>query len=289
MSVRRGLVGASPDSAGSLADIGVRLALGATAVAFGAPFLWIVAAAFDAEAGSYVPWPSAPTLANFVDLFRDFGFGQALRDSLVVAGGGAILTTVTAALAGYALSRLVWRGADGLAVGLLLLQTMPLAATMIPLYDLTRRLALRNTYLGLILVHAALALPLLIWLMKRFFDALPIALEEAAWVDGASRLRAWREILLPLARPGLALAVGLSFLVAWSEALLALALTDPGSGKQTVALAFYRAAQRTGGYSSERYEPIAAMGVLYVLPMLLLLLLVGRVAGGGLGGSLHGE
>lgn len=267
----------------------VRLALGAVILGFGAPFLWVVAAAFDAGAGAYVPWPGDPTLANFVDLFRELSFGAALRTSLIVAGASAVLTTLAAALAGYALSRLSWRGASAVASGLLLLQTMPLIATMVPIYDLARRFELRNAYTGLILVHAALALPLLVWLLKSFFDAVPVSLEEAAWVDGASRFRAWREIILPVARTGLAVALGLSFLTAWSEVLLALVLVDVGEGKETVALAFYRATQSVGGLSGARYELVAAMGVLYILPVLLLFVVTGRLAVEGMTGSAHGQ
>jgi multiple sugar transport system permease protein len=267
----------------------IRGALVLVALFFGAPFIWVVAAAFDAEAGGYLPWPGAPTLANYADLFRELEFGRALRTSLIVSGVGALVTTMAAALAGYAFSRLNWRGSAGLASGMLLLQTMPLIATMVPIYDLARRFELRNTYLGLILVHAALALPLLIWLMKGFFDGVPRLLEEAAWLDGASRLRAWREILLPLVRPGLAVAVGLSFLTAWSEVLLALVMVDAGSGKETVALAFFRATERVGGLSTEGYELVAAMGVLYVAPVLALFLVAGRLAVGGLSGGVHGE
>jgi multiple sugar transport system permease protein len=249
----------------------------------------IVAAAFDAGAGAYVPWPGEPTLANFADLFRELEFGRALRNSLVVAGAGAVLTTLAAALAGYALSRLPHRGAAAFAAGTLLLQTIPLTATMIPLYDLARRLELRNSYLGLVLVHAALALPFLVWLLKSFFDALPRSLEEAAWLDGASRLRAWRDVLLPVIRPGLAVGLGLSFLTAWSEVLLMLVLVDAGEDKETVALAFYRTYQGAGGLSDVRYEQVAAMGVLYVVPVLLLFLVTGRMVVEGLTGSVHGE
>jgi multiple sugar transport system permease protein len=272
-------------------DLLIRLALGAVIVAFGAPFLWVVAAAFDAGSGSYVPWPSQPTLDHFSSLFRELGFGRAMRNSVAVAGGAALLAALAAALAGYSLSRLRWRGAAALAVGILLLQTMPLAATMVPIYDIARRLDLRNSYLGLILIHSVLVLPFLVWLMKGFFDAIPVSLEEAAWVDGASRWQAWRQVLLPIARTGLAVALGLSFMAAWAEVLLMLVLIDdmPGEGKETVALAFYRAATSTGGLSETRLELVAAMAVLYVVPVLALFLASGRLAVEGLTGSAHGQ
>ena len=103
---------------------------------------------------------------------------------------------------------------------------MPISATMVPIYGLARQLGLRNSYLGLILIHAAIELPFLIWLMKGFFDSIPRHLEEAAWLDGRSKLRALVEIVLPLARPGLGIAAGLAFLSAWAEVLMVVILID---------------------------------------------------------------
>src|SRR5437016_13651264 len=125
-----------------------------------------------------------------------------------------VLDVVAVSLAGYSLSRLEWRFKSWITYAVLLLQTMPLSATMVPIYGLARQLGLRNSYLGLILIHAAIELPFLVWLMKGFFDSIPRHLEEAAWLDGRTRLRALVEIVLPLARPGLGIAAGLAFLIA---------------------------------------------------------------------------
>src|SRR5206468_10257213 len=126
----------------------------------------------------------------------------------------------TVSLAGYSLSRLDLKHKDWITYAVLLLQTMPLSATMVPIYGLARQLGLRNSYLGLILIHAAIELPFLVWLMKGFFDSIPRYLEEAAWLDGRSKLRAWFEILLPMARPGIGVVAGFAFLSAWAEVLL---------------------------------------------------------------------
>src|SRR5207245_9835617 len=115
---------------------------------------------------------------------------------------------------------------------------MPLSATMVPIYGLARALGLRNSYVGLILIHAAIELPFLIWLMKNFFDNVPRYLEEAAWLDGRSKLRALVEVVLPCARNGIGAVAGLSFLAAWAEVLMMILLFD-SQDPRPVQLAFY--------------------------------------------------
>jgi len=265
----------------------VNLAFLATIAFFLVPFLWLFLAAFDGGAEAYIRWPEAPTLDNFAYLFRELGFAVPLRNSLLVATGTMLLTVAAVSLAGYGLSRLEFRRKLWLTYAVLLLQTMPLSATMVPIYGLARQLGLRNSYLGLILIHAAIELPFLVWLMKGFFDSVPRYLEEAAWIDGRSRFRAWWEILLPVARPGIGVAAGLSFLSAWAEVLMVIILVDD-QGMRTVPLAFYETFRSAGGYTEVRYELIAAMGVLYVLPVLLLFFATRKLMVRGLMGSARG-
>jgi multiple sugar transport system permease protein len=240
-------------------------------VFFLTPFIWLVLAAFDPKAGPYIHWPAQFTFDNFAYLFRELDFGLAIGNSLFIATATMLLDVVTVALASYALSRLEIRRKDWLMYGLLLLQTMPITATMVPIYGLARTLGLRNSYLGLILVHAALDLPFLIWLLKGFFDTVPRYLEEAAWLDGRGKLRALFEIVVPVAAPGIGVVAGLSFLNAWSEVLMVLILVDKPE-MITVPLAFYQTFRSAGGYTEVRYELIAAMAVLYLLPVMLLFL-----------------
>lgn len=240
-------------------------------VAFLTPFVWLFLAAFDPRAGPYIRWPERFTLDNFIFIFRELNFATAVANSLFISTATMVLVTVTVSLAGYALSRLDIRRKDWLMYGLLLMQTMPITATMVPIYGLARQLGLRNSYVGLILVHAALELPFLIWLLKGFFDTVPRQLEEAAWLDGRGKLRALFEIVLPVAAPGLAVIAGLSFLNAWSEVLMVLILVDR-QDMTTVPLAFYQTFRSAGGYTEVHYELMAAMGVLYLLPVMLLFL-----------------
>ena len=135
------------------------LVFAAVIVFFLAPFVWLVTAAFDADAQAYIRWPSQLTLDNFARVFTDHDFGRALGNSALVAGLTMLLDVVAVSLAGYSLSRMDLRFKSAITYGVLLLQTMPLSATMVPIYGLARAVGLRNSYLGLILIHAAIELP----------------------------------------------------------------------------------------------------------------------------------
>jgi multiple sugar transport system permease protein len=236
---------------------------------FFAPFLWLLTAAFDGDAVAYIRWPAQPTFANFTYIFQHFHIGRALANSLFISTATMLLSVVLVSLAAYSLSRLEFGLKSGVTYGVLVLQTMPLSATMIPIYGLARDLHLRNTYLGLILVHSAIEMPFLIWLMKGFFDTIPRYLEEAAWLDGRSKLRAWWEVVMPVARPGIVVIAGFAFLNAWSEVLMVIILVDD-PGKSTVPLAFYQTFRSNGGYNEVNYGLVAAVGVIYVLPVITL-------------------
>lgn len=265
----------------------VHIAYVAIIIFFGAPFLWMVLAAFDARAKAYIRWPEQPTFNNFTIIFRDLDFGRNLANSLFVATATMVLAVLTVSLAAYSLSRLQFRGKSGLVYLVLVLQTMPISATMVPIYGLARDLNLRNSYLGLILIHAAIELPFLIWLMKGFFDSIPRYLEEAAWMDGRSRLRAWWEVVMPMAKPGIGVIAGFAFLSAWSEVLMVLILVDDSS-YGTVPLAFYQTARTGGSYGEMRYELVAAMGLLYVLPVLILFFATRKLMVRGMMGTTRG-
>ncbi|HEY8437120.1 MAG TPA: carbohydrate ABC transporter permease [Candidatus Limnocylindrales bacterium] len=273
--------------AGPLEWIAVHLVFLVVCAFFLVPFLWLLSAAFDAKANAYVGIPVQPTIDNFVKIFTDYDFGHVLFNSVFVAVATMILVVFTVALAGYSLSRIELRRKDWITYAVLLLQTMPISATMVPIYGLARQLGLRNSYVGLILIHAAIELPFLIWLMKGFFDSIPRHLEEAAWLDGRSRFRALVEIVLPLARPGLGIAAGLAFLSAWAEVLMVVILIDQDSLK-TVPLAFYQAMRTQGGYTEVQYGVIAAMAVIYLLPVMVVFFAARRLMVSGLMNSTRG-
>lgn len=239
-------------------------------VVFALPFLWIFAAAFDNDPGKFVPWPNEPTFDNFRYLWNERDVGLALRNSLVVSISVMILATILASLAGFALSRLRFRHKTYAVYAILLLYAIPLAATMVAIYDLADRLDLIDAYTGLILAQTAVVLPFLIWLMTGFYDSLPRYLDEAAAIDGRSTWRAWIDILLPLSKTGLAITAGLAFTAAWSEVLLVIILITQAE-KATLPLQFFYAAEGRGGA-----QITAALGVLYLLPVVILFLILRR-------------
>ncbi len=251
------------------------------------PFVWLVLASFNPQATAFLSIPKQFTLANFNEIFTQYDFAVPIRNSLIVATATMILSVLTVSLASYSLSRWDMRGKTAVMYGILLLQTMPVSATMVPIYGMARTLGLRNSYLGLILVHTTIEMPFLIWVMKGFFDTVPRQLEEAAWLDGRSQVRALFEIILPVARTGMAVVAGLSFLASWSEVLMVLILIDKPD-MATIPLAFYQAFRTQGGYVEIRYEVVAAMAFLYLIPVMLLFLATRRILVRGVFGGMRG-
>jgi len=246
------------------------LALLLVIVVFAAPFLLNVATSFDAARRTTWLWPNEPTLDHYRTLFEQRHVGTAIRNSFIVAGSTTLLAVLTAGLAGYGLSRLKLRRKIWIAYGILLLTAIPISATMVPIYDLTRRLELTNTYRGLVLTHLAISLPLLVWLMKGYHDSIPVSQEEAAWTDGASVFRAWRDVVFPQTLAGLAVIAGFAFANAWAEVVMVVILIDD-PGKETLPFQFFYEAADGGD------QITAAIGVLYVLPVLLVFLALRRV------------
>lgn len=208
------------------------------------PFYWAIVSSFTPEARLFQSpslWPEQIVLDHYHALFTERNFWVPIRNSLIVAGATTLFCVVIGGLCAYALARLEfgWKGAllgVVLAVGM-----FPQISVVSPLYLLLRELRLINTYPGLILPYLTFAMPLTIWLLVGFFRQLPAELEEAAMVDGAGRLRAFREVIVPLALPGLATTAILTFVYSWNEFLFALSFTL-GPERQTVpvAIALFR-------------------------------------------------
>lgn len=254
----------------------VQLALVVVIVVFGAPFAWTVAAAFDEASTRSWPWPTSFTLDHFRFLFEERDAGLALRNSLVVATSTTAIATLAAMLASYGISRMAFRRKTGLGYAILLLQSIPFAVTMVPIYDLAVRLDLQNSYRGLILTHVGVVLPLLVWLMKTFVDTVPRTMEEEAWLDGATALRAWWDIVVPATLPGIAVVAGFAFVNAWAEVLMVVLLVNDHQ-HATLPFLFYQAAD-----AGRAIGQTSALGVLYVAPALVVFLVLRRLMVGGL-------
>lgn len=236
------------------------------------PFLWLVTAAVDPNAGLYLQLPSRVSLENFVRIFAEAGSFRLLVNSMIMAGGAVVLLVIVCSLGGYALSRYDFRGRRMLMYAILLTRVIPPTVTIAPLYAICLRLGLVDTYQGLILVLAAQQLPFVLWMMKGFFDTVPMELEEAAWIDGAGRVGTVFRVVLPLAGPGVAAAALFAFIGAWGEFLTPLVLVSSPE-LWPISLGLFRA---WVAYTVVNWGVLAAISVLYMVPAVVFYLLVRR-------------
>jgi len=205
-------------------------------------------------------------------------------NTFIFASAVALLVVLLSSMAGYALSRLSFPGRRTFLAGVLLLHSFPSVTLLIATFIVLRALGLYDQLIGVILVKAAFELPFGVWIMKGFFDTIPWDLEMAALVDGAGRVGTWWRVMLPLVRPGL-LALGLlSFVQGWNEFLLPFVFM-PGGSQETLST-LVRAILGEGRFVD--YGVLTAVGLYYVLPILILFFVAQdrlmRIYGGGLKG-----
>jgi len=165
--------------------------------------------------------PQTATLENFVELFTTTDALTYTINSLIVTVGVVVLATSIAVVAGYVLTRFSFRGKTLFSRSVLLSYMFSGIVLAVPLYILFQTLGLLNNHLALVLGLTALLSPFNIWLMWQYFETVPLSLEERAWIEGASRWRAVRDIVLPVARPGIMTAAIFSFTTGWNNFLLA--------------------------------------------------------------------
>ena len=248
-----------------------------------APFYWMVVTSFRDVAYTFdnTPWPTHVTLDNYITAFSTrLGnhFGQALLNSLIIAGVTTIVGLAAGVFAAYALSRLNFRG-KYLVLGFILGASMfPLVALVTPLFQLFTDIHWIGSYQALIIPDISFVLPLTIYTLTAFFNEMPWELEEAARIDGATPGQAFRKVILPLAAPGLFTTAILAFISAWNEFLLASQLSDDSTQPVTVAIASFAGAQP----HQEPYTTVMAAGTIVTVPLVLLVLLFQRQIVSGL-------
>jgi multiple sugar transport system permease protein len=259
-----------------------------------APVVYLLLATISTRAellSTPIHWiPQNPTLKNYIDILTPGAatsevaktFKITLKNSFIVASSVTIISLLVGSLAAYALSRLRMPLRSALLIGIMGTRMIPEVSLVIPLYILAAQVRLfdkplLNTPYVLILTYLTFTLPFAIWLMAAFFDTIPIELEDAALIDGASRLRTLFTIILPISAPGLVSTALFVFLSAWDEFFFALIFTSTVAAK-TVPVAI---AEFTGRYVSD----VGAMmtgGVLAAIPPVLLSLIFARYIVSGL-------
>jgi multiple sugar transport system permease protein len=193
------------------------------------PFLGVLIASIrpfsEVQFGWWNIHPFTLTFQNFVNAWvgaTTLPLSTAMLNSLIVAIPATFLPIFVSALAAYSFARFRSRTKDTLFLVLVLLQTIPQQMVIVPIFVLFRNLNLLNNYLGLILLHSAFGLPWQILFLRNFFSTLPIEIEEAALVDGASHFKIFRSIVLPLTLPALASLISLQFVFVWNDFFFAL-------------------------------------------------------------------
>jgi len=216
-------------------------------------------------------WPENPTLDNYVNLFTRRHLGGYVVNSILIVGTAVLLSLIIGSLAGYSLARFSSRLQQNLDFWVLAPRMIPPVALVVPLFLILQQLGLINKKLGLILVYTAFNLPFVAWMMRSFFQEIPVDLEEAAMVDGASRLRSFWDIVLPLAAPGLAATAIFSLIITYNEFFFALILTStPAAATLPVGTAALI------GKTQTLYGEMAAAGLVAAVPLVIFALLVQR-------------
>ncbi|AKU17525.1 carbohydrate ABC transporter permease [Luteipulveratus mongoliensis] len=256
------------------------------AVVFCIPLLWVILASINPNASLSVEWPGSPSTDNYRAVLNTDTTYRPIWNSVILCGGGTILTMICSALAAYPLSRYQSRAKRPFLLTIIFATGLPITAIMVPVYAMFVRVNLIDSMIGAIFFLAASSLPYAIFLMKNFMDGVPKELEESAWTEGAGTLRALWSIVLPLMRPGTAVVMMLTFAKMWGDFFVPfMLLLSPDKLPASVSLFTF-----SSQYGQVAYGQLAAFSILYSLPVVLLYLVLGRrlrdgfVAAGGLKG-----
>jgi multiple sugar transport system permease protein len=240
------------------------------------PFWWMIDTSLKQPVDIFSGvafWPQHLTFHNYYRLFHEYNFGAYLTNSIVVVAASVLVSLVLGTLAAYALARFRMRfGIDRVALyGVLLVRMLPGILLVVPLYIVLAKWGLLNTRLGLILIYSGLNTSFVIWMMQSFLEEIPKDIEEAAMVDGDSRLSALWRVVIPLAAPGLIATAIFAVIATYNDFIIALTLTSTPSA-ETVPVGV----STLIGKIQIEWGPMAAAGVVGAVPIILFALVVQR-------------
>jgi len=259
------------------------LAMILVAIAIFAPFYWLIISSISptSELLSRPPswFPKHVTFDNYMNIFFPKTgvagaariFMYTIRNSVIIAGFGTMISLALGSLAAYALARLVFPMRKPIIISILATRMLPAISTLIPLYIIMTKLNLIDTKIGLIILYFTFSIPYVIWIMMGFFGTIPSELEDAARIDGCSRMGSFFKIIIPLSVPGLIATGVIAFMLAWDEFFFALILTNTPNAK-TVPVAITEFA----GRHLIDYGSMCTGGVLASIPPVLLALIFYR-------------
>ena len=236
------------------------------AILFVVPLLWVLLASLDANPLQSIKIPQQWTLDNYVEVLTSAKNQLAFANGLFISLAQALIVVALAALAAYPLSRYELKHKRMFMFTILFMTSLPVTALMVPVYHLFLNLHLYDNRIGVILFQSASSLPYAIWMMKNFMDSVPMDLEEAAWVDGATIWQGIRRIVTPLMLPGLCMVGVDTFSGSWGNFFVPYILLGSAS-KFTASITLY---QFFGAYGQIAYGQLAAYSVLYTAPSVIL-------------------
>jgi multiple sugar transport system permease protein len=228
--------------------------------------------------------PKAAALSNFAKIWTQHPFARYFVNSFVIAAGTTVLTTALCVPAAYAVSRFRFLGRKFLLYLYLVVQMFSPIIVVIALFKIVARLHLLNTYLGLILVNTVFTLSFVTWMLAGYFKTIPVDIEEAALIDGCTRMQTIVRIMIPIAAPGLVTTIIYSFIASWNEFMFALTLVQ-SIQKTPLTLGLYNF---VGRYTTQ-WEFLTAAAFLAIIPIIVLFLLIEKeLVAGIVGGAVKG-
>lgn len=250
--------------------LGIFLLIAVVLVIMLFPFYWMVLTSLRSQVDnvSRVPvWWFTPTWENYQNVIERNNFLTFTWNSFVVAALSTAIGLVLGLPAAYSIARFKQ---DGLALAILIARLTPYITYLVPWYLAFRALGLIDTYLSLTLTHLIVGMPLIVWIMISFFEGVPQDLEEAAFVDGATRIGAFMRVILPLSTPGIVAASILAFIFSWNQFLFSLVLSGPNTRPVPVAVFNFIS------YGQIDFGGLGAAAVLITLPVVILTLIIQR-------------
>lgn len=251
------------------------------------PYLWMILTSLKTPR-EIARWPvqylpSVPTMHNYLNLAHQAAFSHSLLDSLIIASGAVALSLAVSFPAAYAFSRFRFRGRGAMMGTFLVVNLLPVVLLIIPLFVIMRQLDLLDTHLGIILGHSTFAIPFSVWMLTSFLKGIPIDLDEACAIDGATRLQTIRMVIMPLAMPGVVTTGVYVFVTSWNEYLFAMMLS--GDNVRTVTTAL----QAFVGEFALDWGLLTAAGTVIAIPVTFFFLMVQkRLVSGLTAGAVKG-
>ncbi len=225
------------------------------------------------------------TLENYVQVFTQTAVATWLRNSVLVAAVTVLVAVCVAAPAGYVLSRGRNMMVSGYALTLFIIQALPVVTAVIPLFILFAKIGLVDNLVGVMIIYVGFTMSVAIWMMAGYYDSIPVSLEEAAWIDGASIFGGFRRIVLRNSLPGILSTAIFSFLLAWNDYLVALVFLR-SSSNYTFPVGLESFFQQ----NAINWGPVSACAVFMMLPPIIIFGFLNRYFSiGGIGGSLAGQ